>query len=569
MSRTIHTDVLVIGSGAAGIATALKAAEQGHSVLVVEKHKYLGGTSAICGGWGWVPGNKGAEADDSREQAKAYIKALALDGWNESQVDVFLDAVPQAMEFFEDEGVQMVYGAMSPDYQMDAPGAKEKGRAVTFKRADARILGDDRLRIQPYLMPYTVYGYMPEIGQDIAKMLKANQSLPNFIYAAKNVITTWLQTIFFKRAYTRTNGNALMTWMFAAARHAGIRMWTNTEATELLKDEQGVVTGARISGEHSGEVKARLGVVLASGGFSNNPELRRQFFQHDPNGDDHFTPTIGHDGDAYAMAKQLGGYMDDSVHQPASWGPVTRFKTIVTNKDSIFPHLRAFGLPGLIAVDRDGKRFANESLSYHDYGVEMINNDAGRDKTFGWIIADKKAMHKYGIGYAKPWPFPQQVFEAEKFLVKANTVEELANKIGVPAAALKQTIDEFNGPAARGEDPKFKRGSLKYHNFKGDMEHKPNPNLEPLDTAPYFAVQIQMGDLGTYAGLKVNDRSEVVKEDGSAIPGLYAVGTAAVSVFGGGYPGYGANIGPAMVFGYLTGRDIAKHAAERASTPIA
>lgn len=568
MSSTINTDVLVIGSGAAGIGTALKAAQQGHSVLVIEKDQYLGGTSAICGGWGWVPGNKGG-TDDTRAEAKQYIKALALDSYNEEMVDVFLDAVPEAMQFFEDEGVQMVYGAMSPDYQMDAPGAKEKGRAVTFKRADARILGEDRLRVQPYLMPYTVYGYMPEIGPDIAKMLKANQSLPNFLYATRNVLTTWAQTALHKRAYTRTNGNALMTWMFAAARNAGIRMWTNTEATELITDADGVVTGAHIKGEHNGRVEARLGVVLASGGFSNNPKLRQQFFAHDPNGDDHFTPTIGHDGDAYTMASKLGGYMDDTVHQPASWGPVTTFETLVKKKPAIFPHLRAFGLPGLIAVDRDGVRFANESLSYHDYGVEMINNDAGRDKTFGWIVADAKAMRKYGIGYAKPWPFPKQIFEAEKFLIEAPTLEELARKIGVPAANLRRTVDEFNVHAAKGEDPKFKRGSLKYHNFKGDMDHKPNPNLEPLDKGPYFAVKIQMGDLGTYAGLKVNDRSEVVKPDGSAIPGLYALGTAAVSVFGGGYPGYGANIGPAMVFGYLTGRDIAAHAAERDRATVA
>ncbi len=568
MSQTILTDVLVIGSGAAGIGTALKAAQQGHSVLVIEKDQYLGGTSAICGGWGWVPGNKGG-VDDTRAEAKQYIEALALHSYNEEMVDVFLDAVPEAMQFFEDEGVQMVYGAMSPDYQMDAPGAKEKGRAVTFKRADARILGEDRLRVQPYLMPYTVYGYMPEIGPDIAKMLKANQTIGNFLYATKNVLTTWAQTALYKRAYTRTNGNALMTWMFAAARNAGIRMWTNTEATELITDADGVVTGARITGEHTGTVEARLGVVLASGGFSNNPELRKQFFAHDPHGDDHFTPTIGHDGDAYTMAKALGGFMDDTVHQPASWGPVTTFTTLVKKKPAIFPHLRAFGLPGLIAVDRDGVRFANESLSYHDYGVEMINNDAGRDKTFGWIVSDAKAMRKYGIGYAKPWPFPKQIFEAEKFLIEAPTIEELAGKIGVPAATLRRTVDEFNVHAAQGEDPKFKRGSLKYHNFKGDMDHKPNPNLEPLDQGPYFAVKIQMGDLGTYAGLKVNGRSEVVKPDGRAIPGLYAVGTAAVSVFGGGYPGYGANIGPAMVFGYLTGRDIAVHAAERAGATVA
>lgn len=565
---TVHTDVLVIGSGAAGIGTALKAAAAGHSVIVIEKDEYLGGTSAICGGWGWVPGNKGG-ADDTRAEAKEYIKALALDSYDETMVDVFLDAVPDAMDFFEDQGVQMVYGAPSPDYQMDAPGAKEKGRAVTFKRADARILGEDRLRVQPYLMPYTVYGYMPEIGPDIAKMLKANQSVPNFLYATKNVLGTWLQAAVHKRAYTRTNGNALMTWMLAAARKAGIRMWTKTEAVELVQDAAGVVVGARIAGAHDGVVRARLGVVLASGGFANNPELRKQFFAHDPNGDDHFTPTIGHDGDAYRMANMLGGYMDDSVHQPASWGPVTTFRTLVRKKPAIFPHLRAFGLPGLIAVDRDGVRFANESLSYHDYGVEMIANDAGREKTFGWIVADARAMHKYGIGYAKPWPFPKQIFEAEGFLVEADTIEGLAEQIGVPPANLRRTIEEFNVHAARGEDPKFKRGSLKYHNFKGDMDHRPNPNLEPLTKGPFFAVKIQMGDLGTYAGLKVNERSEVVRRDGSAIAGLYAVGTAAVSVFGGGYPGYGANIGPAMVFGYLTGRDIAAHAAERTAVAVA
>jgi succinate dehydrogenase/fumarate reductase flavoprotein subunit len=570
MSRTTYkTDVLVIGSGAAGISTALKAAHDGHNVIVVDKEKYLGGTSAISGGWAWVPGNKqGVAEGDTREEVETYIKTLAGDSYNPQMVKTFLDEVPEAMGFFEeDAGIAVHYADKAPDYQMDAPGAKESGRAVTFKAADARMLGPDRLRVQPYLMSYTVYGYMPEIGKDISTFLTANQNLKDFTYAARKISRTWVETILFRRSLTRTNGNALMTRMIAAAREADIRMWSSTKAAEILRDENGVVTGARLEGQHAGVVEARLGVVIASGGFSGNAGLRKKYFPHDPNGDNHTTPTIGHEGESLRLAQPFGGHIDDSPHQPASWGPVTVFRGLIKGEKRWFPHLRAFGLPGLIAVDREGVRFANESLSYHDYGVEMIKNDAGREKTFGWIIADHRAIRKYGIGYAKPWPFPQFPFLKSGYLHKADTLAALARKIGVPATNLQKTLDEFNGYAAKGKDPKFHRGSTKFHNFKGDMSHKPNPNLAPIDKGPFYAVKIEMGDLGTYAGLAVNSRNEVVDADGSGVPGLYAVGTAAVSVFGGGYPGYGANIGPAMVFGYITGRDIATHAAERAALP--
>lgn len=565
MNDTIHTDILVIGSGAGGMAAALKAAHEGHSVLVVEKEEHLGGTSAICGGWAWLPGNKqGREQGDTREEVETYIRALAGDSYNPAMVSTFLGGVPEVMDFLEQEAeVPVVYAAKAPDYQMDAPGAKESGRAVTFAPADGRVLGEDRLRIQPYLSTYTVYGYMPEIGKDIPRFLKANQNLRDFAYATRKITRTWAETLLFKRAFTRTNGNALMTHLFRAAREAGIRMWDSTRAVELLRDENGVVTAARIEGAHSGTVVARLGVVLATGGFSGNADLRRRYFPHDPHGDNHTTPTIGHDGDALRLSEQFGGHIDATPHQPAAWGPMTNFHTLLRRREQYFPHLRAFGLPGLIAVDREGKRFANESLSYHDYGVEMIRNDAARERTYGWIIADDRAMRKYGIGYAKPWPFPSAIFEKEGFLHKGRTLEELSAKTGIPAASLRDTLDEFNEGAARGVDPRFGRGSNKFHHFKGDLEHEPNPNLEVIHQAPFYAVKIEMGDLGTYAGLSVNERNEVVDDRGEGIPGLYAVGSAAVSAFGGGYPGYGANIGPALVFGYLTGRDIAAHAAER------
>lgn len=558
MGRTVYDcDVLIVGSGAAGISAALKAKQRGLDVLVVDKEPYLGGTTAISGGWLWVPGNKqGIREGDTREEAETYIKALAGDSYDPAPVKVFLDSVPEALDFFERETeVEFIYPETAPDYQMDTPGAKKSGRALTVVKADGRMLGADRLRVQPYLYTYTVFGYMPEIGQDIGTFLKVNRSAKAFAYVTRKLLATWYERIRYGRAFARTNGNALMTRLIASAGKAGIPMWTSTEVTKLITDSSGTVTGARVSGRHANEIKVKYGVILASGGFSGNTELRRQYFPHDPNGTNHFTPTVGHQGASYKLAAELGGYMNAKPHQPAAWGPVTTWKNL-RGQDKIFPHLRAFGLPGLIAVDRNGKRFANESYSYHDFGVEMIKNDAGSPDTFGYIIADAAAMRHYGIGYAKPWPIPAWYYKKVGFLTEGSSVADLARKIGVPADALAETLREFNASAAKGEDPKFGRGSNWFHHFKGDMEHKPNPNLAPITKAPFYAAKIKVGDLGTYTGLAVDEDSRVVTESGAAIDGLYAVGTAAVSVFGGGYPGYGANIGPAMVFGYRVGRDI-------------
>lgn len=560
------TDVLVIGSGSAGLSAAIAARVRGHRVLVLEKDEYLGGTSAISGGWLWVPGNKqGVAQGDTRRDAEDYLKALAGDSYDADGVTAFLDAVPEAMEFFEREtDVEFVYPEAAPDYQMEAPGARRSGRAVTVQRTDARTLGPDRLRMRPYLYSFTVFGYMPEIGNDLATFLDANRSPRAFGYVGKTLLRTWYETVVHRRAFTRTNGNALMTRLVVTARRLGVELRTSSPVTELRTDDAGAVTGVRVGGSMPSTVTAKLGVVLAAGGFGGDTMLRRKVFRHDQGGShDHVTPTVGHGGDSYRLGASVGGCLDTRPHQPASWGPVTHFRTL-RGTERVFPHLRAFGLPGLIAVNRHGRRFANESLSYHDFGAAMIEDSAHEHGTYAYIIADRKAMRRYGIGYAKPWPMPTWYYRRVGFLTQAGTVAELAGRIGVPAAALQQTLDEFNVDARSGVDTRFARGSTWFHHFKGDAKHKPNPNLAPLDTGPYYAVKIGVGDLGTYAGLAVNARSEVLTDEGAAVPGLYAVGTAAVSVFGGAYPGYGANVGPAMVFGYCVGRDIGDHAAARA-----
>lgn len=321
MGQTLREcDVLIVGSGAAGISAALAAKKRGLDVLVVEKEPYLGGTTAISGGWLWVPGNKqGVREGDTREEAETYIKELAGDSYDPVAVKTFLDAVPEALDFFErDTEVEFIYPEMAPDYQMDAPGAKKSGRALTVHKADARILGDARLRVQPYLYTYTVFGYMPEIGQDISVFLKANRSIRAFLYVQRKILRTWFERIAYRRAFTRTNGNGLMTRLIATAVKRDIPMWTGTEVTDLVTDATGAVVGAKVKGANAGEIHARQGVVLASGGFSGNPEMRRKYFVHDANGKNHFTPTIGHDGSSYRLAAPLGGVMDTKPHQAAA-----------------------------------------------------------------------------------------------------------------------------------------------------------------------------------------------------------------------------------------------------------
>ena len=557
--KPAECDVLVVGSGVAGMAAALKAASQGLKVIVAEKEQYFGGTTAISAGWAWLPGNRaGVERGDTREETETYLQHLAPDTYNAAGVKQFLDTVPEAIEFFENEtAVDFVYPDKAPDYQMDLPGARLGGRALLPTDTDARILGNKRLLMQPYLSSYTVFGYMPQVGPDLNEFLHANQSVKSFVYVARKLLRTWFDTLRFRRPVLRSNGNALMTLMVKSAYDAGISMWKSTPVRSLTTDSFGAVTGAELGGEYSGIVRARHGVILAAGGFSGNSSLRRRYFPHDEFGDNHFTPTVGHGGDAVTLANPVGGYVDDGVYSVGSWAPVTVFKYL-NGKQRLFPHLRAIGLPGLIAVDRDGRRFGNEALSYHDFGGQMIQHNTGRSDTFGWVVADAKTMHKYGIGYAKPWPMPRGYFYKTGYLVKGSSLRDLATKIDVDPDVLAETVREFNKGAAMGEDPAFGRGSTEYNHFRGDMEHKPNPNLAVLDEGRFYAVKIQMGDLGTFAGLAVNDQSEVVKADGAPIGGLYAVGAAAVSVFGGGYPGYGSHIGPAMVFGYRAGREVAK-----------
>ena len=557
-SGEAHCDILVVGSGAAGLACAVTAAHGGAKVIVAERESFIGGTSAWSGGWLYVPGYRPALAGDSREEIVEYLSHLAGAFFNRVRIEAFLDANQEMVEFFEGStSVQFVHPDSAPDYHMEAPGAKAGGRCIYARPVDARELGADRLRLSSYLREITVLGVMPQIGPDLQQFLHANRSLRSFLYVAARLVRNWVERIRYRRGLDLSNGNALIARLLMSTAHLGVQVMTSARVDQLTLSN-GVVDGALLKTVH-GEVRVRAtqGVVLACGGFSHNSELRSRLFAHGSGGNDHHSPVSpSHIGEALRLSAEAGGALDSNVSQPAAWAPVTTFRG--RGRTRVFPHLRGVGLPGIIAVTRHGQRFTNESDSYHDFGQAMVMANADEVDVHAFLVCDRTTMHRYGIGFAKPWPLPRVGYRRSGYLKVGRTLDQLAKRAGIDPAPLRETIEQFNIYARVGQDPVFERGKSEFNWFKGDLEHRPNPSLAPLERGPFYAVKVRLGDLGTFAGLAVDAHSQVLKNSGEVVPGLYAVGSAAVSVFGGAYPGHGANLGPAMTFGFLLGRHLGR-----------
>ena len=556
-------DLLVVGSGAGGLSAAIRAAHGGLKVLVVDKDDHIGGTTAISGGWLYVPGNKkGSEREgDSRERFTTYLRAIAGRYYNERSVDAFLDMVPEMMDFFENEtDVEFVYPQVAPDYQMQAPGAMAAGRSAYAAPMNGRVLRADRMRLHPYKRELTVLGVMPQIGPDLDQFLHANQSLSSFFYVTRRILRNWAERLVFRRGLDLSNGNALIARMVLSARKLGVEIWTSSAAERLVTSD-GVVRGAVVSRPYGDvAVSASRGVVLACGGFTQSPALRSAMMAHTPSGEAHYSPVnANHTGENLRLAEPVGGYISNEVLQPAAWAPVSVFRG-AGGCERIFPHLRGVGLPGIIAVTSDGRRFTNEADSYHEFISALIDKEKSAADVHAFLICDARTMHKYGLGFAKPWPLPRFPYLRDGYLIKGRSLGELAAKAGIDEMTLIDTIAAFNEGARVGEDRLFGRGVDEFNRFKGDPLHTPNPSLAPVECAPFYATRVQTGDLGSYAGLAIDPRARVLTREGDTIPGLFAVGTAALTVFGGTYPGPGANIGPAMTLGYLVGRNVAEAA---------
>ncbi|RKK04594.1 FAD-dependent oxidoreductase [Pseudoroseomonas wenyumeiae] len=554
-------DVLIVGTGAGGLSTAIVAKKHGLDVLVIEKEACFGGTTAFSGGVLWVPGNPHAAKagiEDTREAAVTYLRHEAGNFYNEAAVEAFLDNGPRMLEFFERETeVQFVLSGY-PDYHPDAPGGARIGRSVTAKAYDATRLGPELKRLRMPLETITFIGMMfNSSNEDLKHFFRATSSLTSATYVAKRLANHLKDLAIHRRGVQITSGNALVARLAKSAFDLGIPILTGTEARGL-DIENGAVRGMTVR-DATGErlIVARKAVVLASGGYPHDTGKLAASYPHVARGGQHMSPTPdSNTGDGIRMAEAAGARFEAGYPNAAAWMPVSQVP-LGKGRTGVFPHLVDRYKPGVIAVNGKGRRFTNEANSYHDVGAAMIRESEDGSPAMAWLICDHATIRKYGLGYAKPAPVPVSTYLRNGYLQSGATIAELASTIGLDPHALEETVRRYNEGAARGEDPEFGRGSTAFNRFLGDPDHKPNPNVAPVGKGPYYALKLLMGDLGTFNGLVTDTVGRVLGEDAAPIPGLYAVGNDRASIMGGNYPGAGITLGPIMTFGYITGRHLA------------
>jgi succinate dehydrogenase/fumarate reductase flavoprotein subunit len=550
-------DVLVAGSGAGGLAAAITARRHGLEVIVAEKEPLFGGTTARSGGWLWIP-NHPLQASigirDSLEEASTYLLHETGEKFDPERVNAFLTEGPRMVEWFGREtAVRFDPSATFSDYHPDAPGGKPGGRSIVACAFDGRELGPMLAKLRPPLPELTVFGVMIGSGAELTHFMRWSKSLASAAFVARRLLGHGCALLFHGRGVRLTNGNALAGRLLKSAIDAGVVLWDCAPVRRLLV-EAGAVRGAVVVRNGAQlEVRARRGVVLACGGFPLDEARRRRLFAHL----EHHSPAPpGNTGDGLRLAEAAGARVDESLPNAAAWVPVSK----VQRRDGglgLFPHFIDRAKPGVIAVTRRGLRFVNEANSYHDFIQALFRACAGEAEITAWLVTDHRAIRAYGLGFVKPRPLPLAPHLASGYLRRGRTVTELAAACAIDAAGLARTLEEYNRHAKTGTDPLFHKGSTAYNRFYGDPDIRPNPCVAPIEEPPFYAVQVHVGDLGTYCGIATNANAQALDARRRPIPGLYAAGNDALSIMGGNYPGPGITLGPAMTFGWIAGRHLA------------
>jgi succinate dehydrogenase/fumarate reductase flavoprotein subunit len=551
--KKVECDVLVAGSGAGGMAAAVTARKLGLEVIVAEKAAQFGGTTALSGGWLWIP-NHPLQASigiqDSLEEASTYLLHEAGERFDPERVNAFLTAGPRMVEFFMKEtAVQFDPSALFSDYHPDAPGGKPGGRSIVAQAFDGRALGAMLAKLRRPLPELTVFGIMIGSGAELVHFMRWSKSPASALFVARRLIGHAAATLVHGRGVRLTNGNALAGRLLKSAIDCGVELWASAPARSLIRQD-GAVRGAVVEKDGATiEVATRRGVVLACGGFPQDAARRARLFAHG----EHFSPAPeSNTGDGLRMAEEGGAKIDETLPNAAAWVPVSQ----VRRRDGgtgLFPHFIDRAKPGVIAVTRKGVRFVNEGNSYHDFIQALFK----QNETSAWLIADHRAIRAYGLGFVKPRPLPLKPHLDSGYLKRGGTIAELARASGIDAAALEATVAEFNRHAREGRDPAFAKGSTAYNRFYGDPDIQPNTCVAPLAEPPFYAVKVVVGDLGTYDGIATDGNAQVLDANRRPIPGLYAAGNDALSIMGGSYPGPGITLGPAMTFGWLAARHLA------------
>ncbi|MBF6451140.1 3-ketosteroid-delta-1-dehydrogenase [Nocardia elegans] len=549
-AREVTVDLLVIGSGT-GMAAALAAHDLGLSTIIVEKTAYVGGSTARSGGAFWIPGNSSLRdtGPAALTEAGTYLRSVVGDSAPAERGQAFLESGAAAVAMLERTTPMRFFWAKGySDYHPEKPGGRAEGRTCECRPFDASVLGAQRPRLRPGVMEAPVP--MPVTGADYKWMnLLARKPVKAFSRilrrAALGIGGMWIG-----REYV-AGGQALAAGLFAGVLRSGIPVWTETSLVRLIHDGDRVSGAVLRQGDREVTVTARRGVVLAAGGFDHDMAARHKF-QSPRLDDDASLGSEGNTGDAITAAQELGA--GTALMDQAWWFPA--FAPLPGGAP--FVMLAERSLPGSFIVDQTGRRFVNEAMDYMSFGQALLERERQGDPAEQmWLVFDQQYRNNYLLAGNFPrQPLPAAWFEAG-IAHSADDPASLARAMGVPEDALAETFENMNRYAKAGKDPEFSRGDSAYDRYYGDPTISPNPNLAPLHKAPYYAVKVVLSDLGTCGGVVADGNARVLREDGSVIEGLYAIGNTAANAFGTTYPGAGATIGQGLVFGYIAARHAA------------
>ncbi|GAA1376011.1 3-oxosteroid 1-dehydrogenase [Streptomyces beijiangensis] len=543
-------DVVVAGAGAAGMTAALTAAKRGLSVVVIEKAPTFGGSAARSGAGIWIPNNavlQAAGVPDTPAKAATYLAAVVGSDVAADRQQAFLANGPQMLSFVvANSPLRFRWMEGYSDYYPELPGGLPNGRSIEPDQLDGNILGAELARLNPSYM--TVPSGMVVFSADYKWLTLSAVSAKGLAVATQCLARGTKAAALGQKPLTM--GQSLAAGLRAGLLSVQVPVWLNTPLTDL-RVENGTVTGVIVSQAGApGLVRARHGVVIGSGGFEHNAAMRAQY-QRQPIGTSWTVGAKENTGDGIEAGIRVGASL--ALMDDAWWGPA------IPLPDQPYFCLAERTLPGGLLINQAGARFVNEAAPYSDVVHTMYDRNGTALDIPAWLIFDQHYRDRYLFKDLAPTlPFPDTWYSSGT-AHKEWTWDALAASISVPPAALRATLNRFNYQALNGKDSDFHRGDSAYDHYYTDPSILPNSCLAPLWLAPFYALKIVPGDLGTKGGIRTDPRARALRADGSVIPGLYAAGNASAAVMGHSYAGAGSTIGPAMTFGYVAANDIADH----------
>jgi hypothetical protein len=551
-------DLVVVGAGGAGLATALFAVLEGARVLIVERTEFVGGTTAWSAGTSWIPGSHHSvkvNPQDTLADAERYLDNAVGERTSAAVRQAFLCAGRVTVEEVE-RRTELRYRPYPkhPDYISDLGGSTLNGRALEPVPFDGRLLGEAFALLRPPIPEFTVLGGMMVDRTDINHLLAMTRSWASLKHSVKIVWRHALDRLSYPRGTRLVMGNAhVARLLYSLMSHDKVTLALDTTVEHIVRGAHGIDRVDIVSQGERRSVRVGKGLVLASGGFNRHPELRAQMLPGVPA---EWSPAApGHTGQVHGLAHHLGAVYGQGGLSNAFWAPVS-MRRRADGSTAVFPHfVMDRAKPGMLTVNARGDRFVNESTSYHLFGLAMQAAHQHTPSIPAYLVCDARALRQYGLGMVRPGGARLGPFLADGYLTEGATLADLAGKLGMDAAVLKATVARFNQLSAAGQDSDFHRGETAYQQNLGDPAWPgANPNLGPLSQGPFYAVRLYPGDIGAATGFATDAHARVLDAQQQPLAGLYAVGNDMHSIMGGTYPAPGITIGPGLVFARIAAR---------------